>query len=276
MTPSERSELALRARAGDRAALDALIVGLQDLVFRVALRFLRDREQARDATQEILVLIMTKLSTFRAESSIDTWVYRVACRHLVRLRARGRKITFESMAEEDLARSANAIDPATLASADARMLEEEVFLACTQAMLQALEPPARIAFVLGALCELDSESASHALGISEAAFKKRLSRARKALDAFMRAHCGVANPSAACRCMNQVNHSVRKGRLDPRAVGRVPPPARTSLETLRAHGEIDGVRRSLALYQAQPSPKTPDDLAQHIRAAIGAARIFDA
>lgn len=270
------TDLALRARAGDRAALEALVSGLQDLVFRLALRFVRDREHARDATQEILVLVMTKLSTFRAESSVETWVYRIASRHLLRARARGRKITFESMVEDDLAKPAGAIDPSTLASADARMLEEEVFLGCTQAMLQALEPSARLAFVLGALCELDAASAAYALGITEAAFKKRLSRARKTLDTFMSAHCGVANPTAPCRCVNQVNHAVAKGRLDPSAVGRLPPPARTSLETLRAHREIDRVRRSLAIYQAQPASKAPDELAAHVRAAVGAARIFDA
>ncbi len=275
MTSSERSDLALRARAGDRAALEALVSSLQDMVFAVALRFLRDREHARDATQEILVLVVTKLSTFRAQSAVDTWVYRIACRHLLRVRARGRRITFEALVEDDLAQPAAPIEPATLASADARMLEEEVFLGCTQAMLQALDPPARIAFVLGALCELDAASAARALGITEVAFKKRLSRARGALDAFMRAHCGASNPAAACRCVNQVNHAVRRGRLDPKAVGRLPPPARTSLETLRAHGEIDRVRRSLALYQAQPSPRAPEELSVQIRAAIAAARIFD-
>jgi hypothetical protein len=62
-----------------------------------------------------------------------------------------------------------------------------------------------------------SGGAAAALEISEAAFRKRLSRAREALDGFVHRHCGVANPANACRCRYQINHNVRHGRPSPSA-----------------------------------------------------------
>lgn len=266
--------LAERARAGDRDALEALVRGLQDPLYRLALRYLGLPEHARDATQEILILVVTQLSTFRGESSVSTWAYRVASRHLLRQRRRFRKLTFASLAEDDLGQPANAIEPKTLESAEQRVLEEEIFVGCTQAMLQALDKQQRIAFVLGAICELESAEAAFILEISEAAFRKRLSRARATLDAFTRAHCGVANPANPCRCAYQVNHAVACGRLDAAHLRFGKPVAKTSVEALRALGEIHGVRRALELYRAQPVFGVSEDFARRLREMIAAASAF--
>lgn len=256
--------LAARAKEGDREALEGLVRGLQDPIYALALRFLSHRDDARDATQEIMILVITKLSTFRGESAVSTWAYRVACRHLLREKAEIRRATFEELAE-NLGQPANAIAPETLGAADARLLEEEVFLGCTQAMLRALDREQRIAFVLGAICELESPEAAAALGISEVAFRKRLSRARATLDAFMSKQCGVADPQNPCRCAHQVNFRVQRRLLDPACLRFAAPVDRTSLEALRAMGEVKRVRRSLDLYRAQPAPKSPETIAARIR-----------
>ncbi|MFT3927793.1 MAG: RNA polymerase sigma factor [Myxococcales bacterium] len=258
--------LAARAKEGDRDALEGLVRGLQDPIYALALRFLSHRDDARDATQEILILVITKLSTFRGESAVSTWAYRIACRHLLREKAEARRATFEELAE-NLGQPPNEIAPETLGAADARLLEEEVFLGCTQAMLRALDRDQRIAFVLGAICELESPEAAAALGISEVAFRKRLSRARATLDAFMSKQCGVANPENPCRCAHQVNFRVQRRLLDPACLrfAALDRTDRTSLEALRAMGEVKRVRRSLDLYHAQPAPKSPEDIAARIR-----------
>jgi RNA polymerase sigma factor (sigma-70 family) len=276
-------ELAERAKRGDRGALEDLLAALEPRLFRLAYRFLHHRQDAADATQEILILVLTKLSTFRGDSSVATWAYRVACRHLLRAReksaqAAGRQVSFEALVEHDLAQPPNAIAPAILARADARLLEEEVFLGCTQAMLAALDRPSRIAFVLGAICELDSNEAAYILDIGEAAFRKRLSRARATLDSFVDRHCGVANPANPCRCAYQVNHGVRLGRLDPACLRYAAPSARTSLDTLRAFDELGQVRSALQLYRSQPDPQPPDELSARLRALLDApgTRLFEA
>ena len=270
MKNANLDQLAERAKAGERDALEGLVRGLQDMVYRLALRFLTHPEPARDETQEILILVITQLSSFRGESSVVTWAYRVAVRHLLRARQDARRARFEQL-QAVLGQPPNSIEPAVLETAEARLLEEEIFLGCTQAMLRALDPPQRIAFVLGSLLELDAAEAAAVLEVPEATFRKRLSRARSALDDFMARHCGVASSSAACRCSNQVNYAIKQGRLNPAELRYATPNRQTSLEALRALGEIKHARRSLELYRAQPDFKAPEDFAAKVRSMIDQA-----
>jgi RNA polymerase sigma factor (sigma-70 family) len=266
--------LAERAKAGDRSALEELVRGLQDRLYRISLRFLGNPAHAHDATQEVLILVITQLGSFRGESAVSTWAYRIATRHLLRQRSRWRESSFESLAEDDLGQPPNAVEPQTLASAEERLLEEEIFVGCTQAMLQALDAPHRIAFVLGAILELEARDAAAVLELSEVAFRKRLSRARETLDGFVSRHCGVANPANACRCRYQVNHNVRHGRMEPKQLRFAVPVTQTSLEALRAHGEIQKVRRSLELYRAQREFVPPEDFAERVRRLLEASPLI--
>src|SRR5689334_24106936 len=80
------SSLIRQAAAGNRPALESLIEGIQDQVYGLALRMLWHPEDARDATQEILLRVVTHLSSFRFESSFLTWVYRLATNALLNFR----------------------------------------------------------------------------------------------------------------------------------------------------------------------------------------------
>lgn len=271
MTQPALDQLCLDAQAGDSAALEALVGGLQDPLYRLALRFLGYPDAARDATQEILILVVTQLSTFRGESAVTTWVYRVATRHLLRQRKRNKRDRFESLAM-GLGQAENQVDLSQAPSAEQRLLEEEVFLGCTQAMLRALEPGLRIAFVLGAILELEAAEAARVLEISEVAFRKRLSRARNGLDSFLAKNCGVANPDARCRCAYQIRFAMANGRLNPERCRYAKPTGRTTLEALRAYGELKQVRRSLELYRAQPQFRAPQDFAEQLKQMLESAR----
>ena len=263
--------LAAQAKTGDRKALEGLVRGLQPRLYQMALRFLGQPAHAEDATQEISILVITQLGGFRGESAITTWAYRIATRHLLRQRERWRRISFEALASEDLGKAPNAVEPQALASADERLLEEEVFVGCTQTMLQALDRPLRMAFVLGAILELDGKEAAAALDVSEPTFRKRLSRARAIMDGFVARHCGVADPSNGCRCVHQINHNVQRGRLDPARLRFAHPRAHTSVEALRALGEIHAVRDSLELYRAQHADGPQLDLPAQLRELLASA-----
>ena len=76
------------AKEGDKKALEDLILKIQDKIYGLALRMLYNPSDAEDAPQEILLKIITHLSTFRGESAFTTWMYRVAVNHLLTLRRR--------------------------------------------------------------------------------------------------------------------------------------------------------------------------------------------
>src|SRR5262249_36909959 len=139
-------------------------------VYRLALRFLWHPQDAEDATQEILVRIITGLAAFRGESSFRTWVYRIACNTLLSLRKKGRMeqrtLSFEEFGE-DLVQGLSD-EPLADQGVDQALLLEEVKIGCTLAMLLCLDREHRLAYILGEIVELDHNEAAEVLEITTA------------------------------------------------------------------------------------------------------------
>jgi hypothetical protein len=139
----------------------------------------------------------------------------VAVNHLLstrRRRAEQPAMSFEAFAE-DLAGGLD--EPYDAGEVDDGLLAEEVKIGCTQAMLLCLDRPQRMAYILGELFELPGEQAAELLGVTPAAYRKRLSRARARIEQFMRGHCGVLDPTNPCRCERRVGAAIRQRRVDP-------------------------------------------------------------
>src|SRR3989449_2791834 len=215
MMEESLEEVVRRARDGDRESLERLVSGIQDRIYGLAVRMLWHPEDARDATQEILVRIVTRLGTFRGESSFSTWAHRVAANYLLtarksRLEQQG--FTFQRFGEDldEGLFDASAV-PAT---GETALLLEEVKIGCTLGMLTCLDRPHRLAYILGEILEMEGDEAARVLAIRPAAFRKRLSRAREAIVAFTRAKCGLVSPDRPCRCRRRVGHALRLGRVN--------------------------------------------------------------
>src|ERR671913_86788 len=214
-TPIET--LVARAQEGDRAALEAVIDGVRDRIYNLALRMLWHPADAEDATQEILIRIITHLGSFRGESAFTTWIYRIASNYLLtarKRRAECEELTFERFAEQlDEGLASEVPGPAT--EVENQLLVEEVKLGCSQGMLLCLDRDHRLAYILGDVFGVTSQEAGEIVGISPVAFRKRLSRSRARLHGFMERTCGLVNPGNPCRCARRVDHAVRIGRVDP-------------------------------------------------------------
>ena len=263
------------AKQGGREALESVVRAIQRDVYRLALRFLWHPQDAEDATQEILVRVITGLGGFRGESQFRTWVYRVACNALLSLkkqRMEGQGLTFEAFAE-DLMNGLS--DASSKPSPEDSVLLEEVKIGCTLALLLCLDRDHRMAYILGEIMELDHEEASQVLEVSPAAFRKRLSRARSAVAGFLNAHCGLVEPRNACRCKRRVATAVRLGRVQP---GRLL--FASSLEQARAFPKVlaeirrlEGVRRAAALYRSHQLPEAPKDFALALRRILDEGKV---
>ena len=263
--------LARRACDGDGESLERLVLGLQDQIYGVALRMLWHPEDARDAAQEILIRIVTRLKSFRGESLLRTWAYRVAANYLLtarKSRLERQRYTFERFGtelDEDLADEAVPAD-----SAEHALLLEEVKVGCTLGMLTCLDRPHRLAYVLGEILELEGGEAARVLGIGPAAFRKRLSRARDAIVRFTRAKCGLLSPERPCRCSRRLPHALHVGRAVP---GRLlfASDAGHALQFPSVLAEIrrlEQVRRAAALFRSQRQPIAPAEMADAVRRLI--------
>jgi RNA polymerase sigma factor (sigma-70 family) len=203
-TPITLEDLARKAIDGDREALDALVRALQGDIYGLSLRMLWNREDAEDATQEILVRIVTHLSEFRFQSRLRTWAYRLAVNYILDVKKSAIErlhLSFERFADD----LAGGLEPASADDAEHSVLIDEVRVGCSLAMLQCLDRPHRLAYVLGEILEFSGPDASDVLAISPALFRKRLQHAREAVLAFTKSHCGLVSDSAPCQCHRRVS-----------------------------------------------------------------------
>jgi RNA polymerase sigma factor (sigma-70 family) len=257
-----------RAVAGDREALERVVLAIQPEVYRLALRFLWHPEDAEDASQEILIRIITRLGTYRHESAFRTWVYRVAANALLtmrRRRAEQHTMSLEAFGE-DLEQGLSDETPAAAAVAEHELLLDEIRIGCTMAMLLCLDRPLRLAYILGEIMDLDHNEGASVMEIKPAAFRARLSRARRAIQSVMTSHCGLVNPANACRCRKRVKVAIELGRVDPQRLlfASSLAHARAFPGVLQAVRRLEEGRRAAAIHRAQ-SDRTPREFANWVR-----------
>jgi RNA polymerase sigma factor (sigma-70 family) len=264
--PVALEDLARKAINGDRQALDGLVRGLQGDVYGLALRMLWNREDAEDATQEILVRVVTRLSQFDFRSRLRTWVYRVSVNYLLDVKKSPLERmhwTFERFAE-DLGQGLLAEGPT---DQEHSLLMEEVKIGCTLGMLQCLDRSHRIAYVLGEILELPGPEAAEALAITPDTFRKRLQHARVAVVAFTRSYCGLASDTAACACHRRVPAAVRSGRVRAEALDFAERPS--SFEEARALvRQVDEARWALQVHRASNPRASTIDFAHRLARAL--------
>jgi RNA polymerase sigma factor (sigma-70 family) len=235
-------------------------------VYGLALRMLWHREEAEDATQEILVRVVTRLAQFDFRGGLKTWVYRVATNYLLDVKkscAERLQLSFSSFAD-DLADGLSSEGPG---EGERSVLTEEVKIGCTLGMLQCLDRPHRLAYVLGEIFDLPAPEAARALDLPAATFRKRLERARQAIETFTRAHCGLVSDAAACRCSRRVPQAVRLGRVRADA----PDFATAEVSFLEARAlvrQIEEAKWAIELHRATHLQSSTVDFARRVVSAL--------
>lgn len=245
-------ELVSKAQAGDKDALEKLVRRHQPWVFNIAIRMVWYREVAEDATQEILIKFVTKLSTFRGQSKFRTWLYRIAFNHL--LNARKSEFEEQSITFTDMGRALDETpdldlpDPRSV-PVELPLLVEEARIGCMTGMLVCLDRRQRLAFILGEYFGVTSEVGGEFMEVSPDNFRQLLSRARRDLYQFMNEKCGLVNAANPCRCAKKTRAFMQAGYVDPdrleftkgrlASVSDVAPHRLNELETLdRKHAEL--------------------------------------
>jgi RNA polymerase sigma factor (sigma-70 family) len=270
-------ELVARAQQGNAAAVELVVASVQERIYNLALRMLWHPADAEDATQEILVRIITHLGSFRGESAFTTWAYRVASNYLLttrKRRAEREELTFERFAQQlDEGLAFAAADPAR--EIEDQLLVEEVKLGCTQGMLLCLDRNERLAYILGDVFGLSSREAAEIADVSAATFRKRLSRARGRLHGFMERKCGLVNANNPCRCARRVNYAVHAGRVDPDNLlfAAHAGHAAKDADTVRATREMERLHSAADVLRGHPMYSAPGTILETVRALLDRERL---
>jgi RNA polymerase sigma factor (sigma-70 family) len=218
--PADREDQALvmRVRSGSREGLEELVQRHQPWIYNIAVRMLYHPQDAQDATQEILIKVLTRLSSFVGRSSFRTWLYRIVVNHVLNMK-RGRMeppmLTFDCYGH-GLANTPD-LDPPDqrTVAADVRLLLDEARIGCTAGMLLCLDREQRSIYILGEIFEVTDVVGAGLLEISRENFRQRLARARRDLHSFMNDKCGLVNRANPCRCAKKTRGFIQAGYVDP-------------------------------------------------------------
>ena len=248
-----------KATAGDGKSLETLILGVQDLVFNLSLRMLGTFADAEDATQDILLKVITHLSTFKKESAFSTWVFSIAANHLKSYKKHmfaHYPLSCEYYGD-DIQNGKIHDVPDLTQNVEKDILAEELKMSCTNVMLQCLDVESRCIFVLGTMFKVDSRIAGDILGISPEAYRQRLSRVRKKMAEFLSEYCGEFG-CGKCKCADRINYAIQNHRIDPSrldytAAAVISP--QTMLDVKEAMEEIDDLAQSFSFSRIYATPE---------------------
>lgn len=256
-TSEEMSALIDQATAGDAKSLETLIQSVQDIVFNLSLRMLGTFADAEDATQDILLKVITHLSSFKKESLFSTWVFRIAVNHLKDYKKHmfaQRPLSFEFYGQ-DIKNGKTEELPDMTQNVERSILAEELKMSCTNVMLQCLDTDSRCVFVLGTMFKVDSRIAGEILEISPEAYRQKLVRVRRKMAAFLSEYCGEFG-CGECKCSNRIDYAILNHRISPARLDYAHAiPAQTMLDVKEAMEEIDDLAQDFSFCKTYASPE---------------------
>jgi RNA polymerase sigma-70 factor (ECF subfamily) len=171
-------DLARRCREGDAAAFEALYRAHAGRLFGLLTRMAGSAQEAEDLLQDVFVQAHRKLGSFRGESSLGTWLYRLAVNQcLDHLRGRQSRMAraTDSLDADD------AVEPVAAAPA----LPEAIARIDIERAIAQLPDGCRAAFVLHDVEGLDHREVGEVLGISEGTSKSQVHKARMKLRGLL-------------------------------------------------------------------------------------------
>ncbi|WP_339794065.1 sigma-70 family RNA polymerase sigma factor [uncultured Imperialibacter sp.] len=199
---------------GEKEALNKLIVRHQPFIYNVAWKYTNNQEEAKDLTQEVLIKVITKLSSFEGKSSFKTWVYRIVVNQFLQTKRRPMEDRWESF--DAFAGELNSIPSPELLPEEEIEQELRTRTArtrCMSGMLMCLTREQRLIYLLGDVFNIDHNIGAEIFEISKENYRVKLSRTRKEFHSFMNQQCGLVNKDNPCRCSKKAKAMEAAGKM---------------------------------------------------------------
>lgn len=180
----------------------------------MAWKYTNDQEEAKDLTQEVLIKIITKLSSFKGDSSFRSWAYRIVVNQFLQTKRRPMESRWDSF--ETFSSELNSI-PSPELSPDEELEQiirtKTARTRCMSGMLMCLNREQRLIYLLGDVFKIDHKTESEIFNVSKENFRVKLSRTRKEFHAFMNQQCGLVNSKNPCRCSKKAKAMEAAGKM---------------------------------------------------------------
>lgn len=241
---------------------------LYNFVFRLTL----DRERAERYLSDVFAVAVDQLASSPiAPAAIEVWLLGIANSVLEQRLPRQPEVSFDVL-DDVLRNEATRTDVVrSLSDPQRDFLLWELKQGCMTSVINCLPPGERAAFVVCHVLKLADEAAAGALGITESAYKVRLSRARKKIGDYLAPRCEHVNPLNPCRCPARVGTALAKGFIG-RSSGEVSLRKGAEIPYGRygtgAGNEDVPMRDIAAIYGNLPEPDPPAGLEAKLIARV--------
>lgn len=266
-TPTDHALLDA-ARRGDGGAIDALLERHQARIYRFGMKMCRNSEDARDVLQETLLAMARGVGDFREESSMSTWLYRVA-RSFCLKKHRKSKFAPSKVAslETDLPLEANRL--VAKGKRPDEVLEGKELQEALEESIDSLDPMYKEVLLLRDFEGLTAPEVAEALGLSVDAVKSRLHRARLAVrSAFSRLlDPGEKERPASGGCPDIVALYSRhlEGEIDAAVCAEM---EKHLAACARCRAACRTLKDVIALCRANPTERVPEPVQESVRTAL--------
>ena len=183
--PRTDEELLTRLKAGDESAIRDVAEAYGSKIYQLAFRYLRNKEDAEEVTQDVLFKVFRKVNAFRGDAALSSWIYRITFNSAM---SRLRTAKYQRAQDEERRTSSNEVDvhgePARVRDvadwtdlADERVLRSQLRQRVFRAIL-SLPAIYRAPVMLRDIQGMSTEEASAMLRVKDQTLKSRLHRVR--------------------------------------------------------------------------------------------------
>ena len=177
----EEQELIRLVKKGDQEAFRSLVEAHQQRVYNLAYRMVGDAEDAADLTQEVFLSLWRGLGSFRGESALSTWLYRLTSNAAIDLLRRRKRRPVVSLTTEDQ----EVLDLPDDSASPQKELEKRELREAVRQGLDRLSPDHRQVLLLREMEGLSYREIGEVLHLEEGTVKSRIARARLALRDYL-------------------------------------------------------------------------------------------
>lgn len=255
----------------DRGGVRELVEPHWRRLFNFVYRITLDRDRTSRYLADIFAVAIERAAERPADASeCEIWLLGLASQLLEQRLPRQPELNFDIL-DETLRSEATRTDVVrSLSDPQRDFLLWELKQGCMTAVVNCLPPGERAAFVVCHVMKLADPAAARCLGITESAYKVRLSRARKKIGDYLAPRCEHINPMNPCHCPARVGTALHKGFIRP--MGEVS--LRKAELPYGRYGtgpdHDDAPMRDIAaIYGGLPEPDPPADLGERLVAQLG-------
>lgn len=172
------TDVVRKAKKGDKEAFSELVTNYSERIYNLALRILRNREDAEDVLQETFLTVLQKLDTFDGRSNFFTWIYRIATNASL-MKLRKKRLVFAELPENpDMGPRHEEQIMVDWSQDPSFNIQNEEIKKIIDTAINQLSEIYRTVFILRDIEQLSIKETSKILDISEENVKIRLRRAR--------------------------------------------------------------------------------------------------